>query len=98
MIPYLRMASGLRSMSSLATVSVSLFSPAISSRTGATILHGPHHSAQKSTSTVLSLCSTSVLKVASVTSTVFLDMRDLLFERKGDGISVDGGRDLVGGD
>src|SRR6185312_8841576 len=61
-------------MSSFATVILSLFSPAISSSTGATILHGPHHSAQKSTTTVLPLLRTSLSKVASVTSTVFLPM------------------------
>ena len=40
-------------MSSLATVSLPPYSLAISSSTGANILHGPHHSAQKSTSTGL---------------------------------------------
>src|SRR3954471_1573313 len=54
-------------MFSLAIVSLSACSAAISSRTGATILHGPHHSAQKSTSTGLSLPRTSVANVASVT-------------------------------
>src|SRR5690349_16833544 len=54
-------------MLSLAIVSLSLCSAAISSSTGATILHGPHHSAQKSTSTGLSLPSTSLAKLASVT-------------------------------
>src|SRR4051812_23110009 len=54
-------------MLSFTTWSLSLCSPAISSSTGATILHGPHHSAQKSTSTGLSLCSTSLANVASVT-------------------------------
>src|SRR4051812_25312913 len=54
-------------MLTLTTCSFSLCSPAISSSTGATILHGPHHSAQKSTSTGLSLCSTSLANVASVT-------------------------------
>src|SRR3954469_9426556 len=54
-------------MFSLTICSFSLCSPAISSSTGATILHGPHHSAQKSTSTGLSLCSTSLANVASVT-------------------------------
>src|SRR5437763_15647958 len=54
-------------MLSLAIVSLSPCSAAISSSTGATILHGPHHSAQKSTSTGLSLPSTSLAKVASVT-------------------------------
>src|SRR5215218_2203665 len=57
-------------MLSLAIVSLSPCSEAISSSTGATILHGPHHSAQKSTSTGLSLPSTSSAKVASVTVTV----------------------------
>src|SRR3954454_22374361 len=57
-------------MLSLAIVSLSLCSAAISSSTGATILHGPHHSAQKSTSTGLSLPRTSLAKLASVTVTV----------------------------
>src|SRR2546422_36383 len=54
-------------MFSLTTWSLSACSAAISSSTGATILHGPHHSAQKSTSTGLSLDSTSLANVASVT-------------------------------
>src|SRR5687768_7940721 len=57
-------------MSSFATVTLSLFSPAISSSTGATILHGPHQVAQKSTTTGLSLLRTALSNVASVTSTV----------------------------
>src|SRR3954447_25292866 len=57
-------------MLSLAIVSLSPCSEAISSSTGATILQGPHHSAQKSTRTGLSLPSTSSAKVASVTVTV----------------------------
>src|SRR4051794_23730636 len=57
-------------MFSLAIVSLSPCSAAISSRTGATILQGPHHSAQKSTSTGLSLPSTSLAKLVSVTVTV----------------------------
>src|SRR3954470_2610979 len=59
-------------MLSLAIVSLSACSAAISSSTGATILHGPHHSAQKSTSTGLSLPRTSLAKLASVTVTVLL--------------------------
>src|SRR5690349_4906995 len=43
-------------------------SSTIRSRTGETAWHGPHHSAQKSTSTGFSLPSTSSSKVASVTS------------------------------
>src|SRR3954452_18440810 len=57
-------------MFSFAIVSLSPCSAAISSRTGATILQGPHHSAQKSTSTGLSLPSTSLAKLVSVTFTV----------------------------
>src|SRR3954469_6143167 len=57
-------------MLSFAIVSLSPCSAAISSRTGATILQGPHHSAQKSTSTGLSLPSTSLAKLVSVTFTV----------------------------
>ena len=43
------------------------YSAAISSRIGAIILQGPHHSAQKSTSTGVADFSTSCSKVASVT-------------------------------
>src|SRR3712207_637219 len=68
-------------MLSLAIVSLSPCSAAISSRTGATILHGPHHSAQKSTSTGLSLPSTSSAKDASVTVTVLPAMVVLLVAR-----------------
>ena len=41
---------------------------ASSSSTGAIFLHGPHHSAQKSTRTGLSAWSTSDANVASVTA------------------------------
>ena len=43
-------------------------SPAISSRIGATMRHGPHHGAQKSTSTGWSASMTSAWKLVSVTS------------------------------
>src|SRR5687767_5504272 len=65
-------------MLSFTTDSFSACSPAISSSTGATILHGPHHSAQKSTSTGLSLCRTSVANVASVTVLVLAPTAVLL--------------------
>ena len=66
-------------------VSLSAFSPAISSSTGATILQGPHHSAQKSTSTGLSLCSTSATKLASVTVLVLAPIVWLL--KRGQSVS-----------
>src|SRR3954469_5023193 len=54
------------------TLSLTIFrserSAAISSRTGATTRHGPHHGAQKSTSTGPSASRTSAWKLLSVTS------------------------------
>src|SRR5271165_7343508 len=65
--------NGLLSMSTFATVSLPANSPASSSSAGPIILHGPHHSAQKSTSTgpALLASTTSVAKLWSVTGTVF---------------------------
>src|SRR5215210_5991508 len=54
-------------MLSLATVILSPNSVAISSSAGAIIRHGPHHSAQKSTSTGPSAPNTSDAKFWSVT-------------------------------
>src|SRR3954467_2013737 len=51
---------------------------AISSRTGATRRHGPHHGAQKSTSTGVSDSMTSAWKFASVTSVMMPAIRGLL--------------------
>src|SRR5690606_10902927 len=59
--------SGFASVSSL-RISTASDSAAISSRTGATFLHGPHQSAQKSTRTGFSDSSTSVWKSASLTA------------------------------
>src|SRR5689334_21164198 len=64
--------SGFSSMLSLATVTLSPRSLAISSSAGAIIRHGPHHSAQKSTRTGPSAPSTSLAKLWSVT--VFVAM------------------------
>src|SRR5689334_8251112 len=58
-------------MFTLATVTRPLYSAAISSSAGAIILHGPHHSAQKSTRTGSFASSTWLLKLASSTATVF---------------------------
>src|SRR6185369_5866229 len=59
--------SGFSSMLSLAIVTLSPSSPDISSRAGAIIRQGPHHSAQKSTSTGRSAPRTSDAKLWSVT-------------------------------
>src|SRR4029078_5381149 len=61
---------GFSSMLSFATLMRSLYSLAISSRIGAIILQGPHHSAQKSRSTGFSDLSTSWENVASVVCTM----------------------------
>src|ERR1700745_3683624 len=60
-----RAISGLSSTLSFATETCPPCSLAISSNSGAIILHGPHHSAQKSTITGLSPCVTSRSKLDS---------------------------------
>src|SRR5918994_5228077 len=71
--PYLVGVSGLSSMLTFATTTIALLSAASSSRNGAIVLHGPHHSAQKSTTTGRSDFSTSASNEASlVVMTVIL--------------------------
>src|SRR5690606_12533028 len=65
------MVLGFSSASSLATFSLPSYSVASSSTIGAIILHGPHHSAQKSTSTSSLASSTSDSNVSSVTANGF---------------------------
>ncbi len=64
---YLEVASSLLSTSTFPITAFSLYSSANWSMIGPTILHGPHHSAQKSITTSLSVLRTSS-KVASVIS------------------------------
>src|SRR5690606_7023317 len=70
---YSAASSWLASTSTLATVSLSASAPASSSRTGAIMVHGRHHVAQKSTSTGLEplAARTESAKSASVTSMMF---------------------------
>src|SRR3546814_13741272 len=70
--PYLAGASGFSSILSLATVTLPSSSSLISSSAGAIIRQGPHHSAQKSTSTGSEAPSTSVWNEASVTVLVVM--------------------------
>ena len=65
LIPYLAAISLLESTSILQTFIVSDFSEATSATVGASCLHGPHHSAQKSTKTGISEFKTSLLKFSS---------------------------------
>src|SRR5689334_1699062 len=67
MMPYFCAVSGFSSTFSLTILTFSPTEPEISSRAGAIILHGPHHSAQKSTTTGLADLSTSASKFASET-------------------------------
>src|SRR5262249_28975530 len=64
--PYFLGVCGFSSMLSMATVRRPEIVPAISSSAGAIILQGPHHSAQKSTSTGWPDLSTSLSKLWSV--------------------------------
>src|SRR5438477_11091571 len=70
--PYLRGVCGFSSMLTLATVTRPSMSSARSLRNGAIILHGPHHSAQKSTSTGSLALSTTASKLLSLTAVGFI--------------------------
>src|SRR5262245_43587447 len=67
---YAMAVSGFSSMLSLTISTLPANSVAISLSSGSTLRHGAHHSAQKSTRTGTSDCSTSLVKVASVTTLV----------------------------
>src|SRR5215468_12425061 len=67
MTPYLRIASGFSSVLILTTSTLPAYCSAISSITGPTWRHGPHHGAQYSTMTGRGLDRTSAAKLWSVT-------------------------------
>src|ERR1043166_4199303 len=67
MIPYFCATVGFSSTLILPILAFSPIEPAISSKAGAIMRHGPHHSAQKSTTTGLEDLSTSASNVASET-------------------------------
>src|ERR1700756_5490712 len=77
MIPYLAAVPGFSSTLSLTIFTLPLSELEISSSAGAIIRHGPHHSAQKSTTTGPVALSTSFSNVASVT---FSTMEYLVFQ------------------
>src|SRR5262249_22788803 len=81
MIPYFAAVFGFSSTFSLTILTLPPMAPAISSSAGAIIRHGPHHSAQKSTTTGSPDLSTSVSKVAS--ETLPTDMDNLVCCRRG---------------
>src|SRR5712672_2732679 len=66
-IPYLVAVAGLSSTLSLTILTLSPSEPAISSSAGAIMRQGPHHSAQKSTTTGPEAFNTSVSNVVSDT-------------------------------
>src|SRR6266404_2364345 len=70
--PYFIGVSGFSSILILATVTLPAILAAISSRVGAMLLHGPHHSAQKSTRTGPGARSTSASNELSVTLVGFI--------------------------
>src|SRR4051794_38818972 len=67
MIPYLAAVAGFSSTLSFTILTLLPIVPAISSSAGAIMRHGPHHSAQKSTTTGSALLSTCESKSASET-------------------------------
>src|SRR3954469_24017088 len=67
MIPYFCATFGFSSTLSFTILTFSPSEPAISSSAGAIMRHGPHHSAQKSTTTGLADFRTSASNVASET-------------------------------
>src|SRR6478672_9113502 len=69
-MPSLPATAGFSSILSFATFTLPFISVAISSSEGAIIRHGPHHSAQKSTTTGSLDFSTSESNVRSVTFAV----------------------------
>src|SRR5262245_40838656 len=79
MMPYLVAVAGFSSTLSFTTLTLPTMVPAISSSAGAIIRHGPHHSAQKSTTTGSLALSTSASKVES--DTLPTPMGNLVFGR-----------------
>src|ERR1700677_1315762 len=69
-LPYLLATPGFSSTLSLPIFTLPFISVAISSSAGPIMRHGPHHSAQKSTTTGSSDLMTSVSKLSSVTLAV----------------------------
>src|SRR5262245_56547615 len=69
-IPNWAVIFGFSSVLTFTTVIFSPYCSLISSRIGETCRHGPHHGAQKSTTTGRSLWSTSASKLSSVTAFV----------------------------
>src|SRR5210317_846515 len=71
-------AEGLLSTSTLTTLILPSISTESSSSDGPICLHGPHHSAQKSTTTGRSESFTILSKVASVAATVAMGLLQML--------------------
>src|SRR6202044_1928632 len=90
--PYFEAVCGFSSTLSLTILTLPLSEPAISSSAGAIMRQGPHHSAQKSTTTGPLALSTSCSNVASV---VLSTMKNLTFLQESAGLfaeSADLGR------
>src|SRR3569833_2086323 len=80
MMPYCAATFGFSSTLSLTILTLSPSWPAISSRAGAIMRHGPHHSAQKSTTTGSLAFSTSASKLASDTLPTAMELPRLVCE------------------
>src|SRR5262245_62967824 len=84
-MPYLAAVCGFSSTLSFTILTLPLSVPAISSSAGAIMRQGPHHSAQKSTTTGSVAFSTSESKVASETLPTAMDIPRLLSDTAADG-------------
>src|SRR5438552_16325797 len=79
-MPYFAAVCGFSSTLSLTTFTLPSREPAISSSAGAIWRHGPHHSAQKSTTTGLLAFNTSFSNVLSDTLPTVMGMTSSLLE------------------
>src|SRR5579864_6166327 len=82
MTPYLEAVCGFSSTLSLTILTLPLSEPAISSSAGPIIRQGPHHSAQKSTTTAPLAFNTSDSKSASETLPTAMGMTSLCLQRE----------------
>src|SRR6478752_6674228 len=82
--PYFDAVFGLSSTLSFTILTFSPIAPAISSSAGAIMRQGPHHSAQKSTTTGPCALSTSASKLASETLPTAMGIPRFLVQRGGE--------------
>src|SRR5690606_1666067 len=91
-MPYSAAVCRFSSVSTLTILILPSYSSDSSSRMGATMRHGPHQVAQKSTKTGMSESRTSALKVSSVTLMVLIRISLSVVQRVEVGLGVERSR------